>query len=195
MAFEEKCFHSLTLSFFQPKDGNLLTLQEVGMTKGTVQQRANQLARELHALEGTDNIIRILGERGVGTSAATANGAGFGRKQTALHSFFAKAAPVNKVSSVVILSDAEYDDDDRVAKRTKSGDSSSPDEVIEIDMSPEKEIVSQVMANAVAEDPEGIKADADSDEEVVSLSREKRRETPTSSEESPSSAGKKMRTL
>lgn len=112
------------------------------MVKSSIQIRANMLTRELHALEESEHLVRLLGERqavrqalaesqdgntkAVGKAAAKKKN---GKKQTALDNFFKKPSAgskkSSKVSDVIILSDDDDKDDDPVVqKKQKSKENS-----------------------------------------------------------------------
>jgi hypothetical protein len=116
----------------------------LGLTKATLQQRANQLARELHSLENSDDIIRTLEgfqskpKKPVSKNSKTKSESKKGGKngnQTAIHSFFAKTS--TKLSaSVVELSDVE----DVSSKQPEENDPATSSavhvvEIVEIDPS------------------------------------------------------------
>lgn len=92
-----------------------LSLKDSGMTKNSIQQRANQLTQELHALENNVKLLHLLGTRmnRVDREPSIANGVKDTRKkQTALHSFFAKSSQKDrKINSVVELSEDESDEE------------------------------------------------------------------------------------
>lgn len=115
-------------------------MKDLGLTKATIQQRANQLARELHSLERSDDAIRAIEDlqnkkSKPGNKNGKSKGAGpkGGKKgnQTAIHSFFAKTGGGKKSTSVVELSDGE----DESCKQAKVDDASKGDavHVVEID--------------------------------------------------------------
>ena len=87
-------------------DNALASLTALGVTKASVQQRANQLCQELHDAERRQFVLdgihkRGAEDKGIGKKA---------RKQTALSTFFSRTAPVRKQApNVVVLSDTEDD--------------------------------------------------------------------------------------
>ena len=86
--------------------------QLADLTKASIQQRANQLCRELHNLERAHLIMNEIDKRKTKQDASGANGGGPKKgKQTGLHSFFSKTAHLsnNKVTNnvAVVLSDDE----------------------------------------------------------------------------------------
>lgn len=115
------------------------SLKDLGLTKVIIQQRINQLARELHDIERNANTTRVIANFRQKDKAADAEkkekkgGTGKGSKggkkqtQTALHSFFSKTGNSKKAGSVVVLSDTE---DDSTKPKENTVD------VVEIDMSP-----------------------------------------------------------
>ncbi|CAB9496158.1 CHD3-type chromatin-remodeling factor PICKLE [Seminavis robusta] len=118
------------------------SLRDNEFTLNKVQQRANQLTRELHNLERSDDVLRFLdkrrskaGGKATGNPKAAKKGAAQKddsgkdkKKQTALESFFSKTAASSKVSSVVVeLSDAEDATKEAVARGVH---------IVPLDMSP-----------------------------------------------------------
>lgn len=150
------------------------------MTKGMIQQRANQLTRELHNLERGEAIIREIDERRNkhrdedSSNCLTLNGKKKAAKQTALESFFSRTTSVKKASSVVILTDTEDEE-----KNNKSAV-----EVIDVDMSPQRQEVAESEEQKVDEDRSG---------DVKPVSGFKRRESSSSSSEVSPSQEKKLR--
>jgi hypothetical protein len=95
------------------------SLKDLNLTKALIQLRANQLVRELHALEESEETMRRLKER---RNRAVVKRENFDRSlseihsgkstsrggiQTGLHAFFASAKSGAKKGSVVVLSDSE----------------------------------------------------------------------------------------
>jgi hypothetical protein len=102
------------------------SLKGLGLTKGMVQQRANQLVRELHAVEESEDTLRLIEER---RNRAAAKKQGFDRSlaechtnkskssgknspkgggiQTGLHAFFVSSKSGSKKQKVIVLSDDE----------------------------------------------------------------------------------------
>lgn len=143
-----------------------ISLKDLGLTRATIQQRANQLARELHNLERTDDAIRAIeglqtkakGGSKKGKSKNDVKKGGKKGNQTAIHSFFAKTGNGKKSASVVELSDGEDG-------LPKPGNDAV--HIVEIDMSPQQKDGGNQVA---ALEPEG-----------VTLSGEKRESPETSS--------------
>lgn len=88
--------------------------QLADLTKASIQQRANQLCRELHNLERSHFILTEIEKRTRKTDASGANGSGAKKaKQTGIQNFFAKTVPTSKASSVVVMLS---DDDEDIPK-------------------------------------------------------------------------------
>ena len=118
--------HSPSKAFDSPdnsivfKQGGSKTLRSLGFTRTSIQQRANQLVRELNAIDDTTETMRMLEERRnrgtikkqgydrslaeCHTSKTTPSGGGI---QTELKSFFASTKSVPKKNKVVVLSNNE----------------------------------------------------------------------------------------
>jgi hypothetical protein len=91
-----------------------LSLKDLGLSKVAIQQKVNQLVRELHSLEESEEMMRLLKER---RNRALKNHdvdkprsekiSSKGAVQTGLHAFFVSTKAVAKKEKVVILSDNE----------------------------------------------------------------------------------------
>jgi len=92
--------HAKVFNTGEPGKPEACTLMELGLTKSIVQQRANQLARELHNLERSSQILKNIEGRKEKGKLKTG-----GKKQTALSSFFAKSA--KKSANVAVLTPSE----------------------------------------------------------------------------------------
>ena len=115
-------------------------LKDLGMTSAAIQQRVNQLTRELHSLERHDNAIRAIeglqskndkGSNKTGKGKTVSKKASKKGNQTAIHSFFVKAAGGKKSASVVELSDTEES-----VKQDGADAANDSVHVVEMDMSP-----------------------------------------------------------
>ena len=121
-------------SFYSTKGVVIKSLRDLGLTKTIVQQRANQLVRELHALEESEETMRLLEERrnravskrkSSDRSLAechTSKSASRGAIQTGLHAFFRSTKSGAKKQSVVTLSDSEEKSGSAAKGKRKSGD-------------------------------------------------------------------------
>jgi hypothetical protein len=110
-----------------------LSLKDHGLTNYSIQQRCNQLTRELDGLSRSESIIRALDKRRSKSNESLKKGTSNGKKQLQLplDAFFEKAASSRKRGSVVELSDTELEAKDMT-------DLSNTDvHVVEIEMSPE----------------------------------------------------------
>jgi hypothetical protein len=110
--------------FGRPNDGgNGKTIKSVGLTKVAIQQRANQLVREMHAIDETSETMRLLEERrnrgaikkqGYDRSLAechtSKSAASKGAVQTGLRAFFSSSKKGAKPGNMVVLSDNEEND-------------------------------------------------------------------------------------
>jgi hypothetical protein len=103
------------------------------LVKSVIQQRANQLVRELHQLEESEETMRMLHERrnrsaskkqGYDSLADTgkSHARGGGGVQTGMRSFFTSTKSVSKKETVVILSDDEEEKSNSLGKRKSTGD-------------------------------------------------------------------------
>merc|ERR1711935_41690 len=103
---------------FGPPDkaaGGQTSLKDLGLTKVIIQQRINQLARELHDIERNATTTRVIAEfrqkdkaadkKEKKSGATTSSKGGKKQTQTALHSFFSKTGNSKRAGSVVVLSD------------------------------------------------------------------------------------------
>ena len=89
------------------------SLKEVGLNKAIIQQKVNQLVRELHGVEESEDIARIISQRrnrkkdsdkSRGDSASPSGGV-----QAEIRAFFVSTKTVSKKDKVVMLSDNEED--------------------------------------------------------------------------------------
>ncbi|CAJ1968173.1 unnamed protein product [Cylindrotheca closterium] len=138
-------------SGFGPDDAESLSLKQLSLTKSIIQQRANQLIREMHQSDETEETMKILHERrrrssssydkslvecGKGKSKSmSASKKGSGAKQqnktiqTGLHSFFKQTKSGSKKQSVVEILDDNSDSSRESGKRKEadgSDEASSP---------------------------------------------------------------------
>ena len=110
-------------------DGDSAAPNKPLLTKAAVQLRANQLTRELHALEDTADMLRLVGERRArsGTSLTSEkvvsesqehkekSGSATG-VQTGIQAFFAASKPVHKSpkapeNPVIVITESDGDDE------------------------------------------------------------------------------------
>lgn len=127
----------LTVRYSFEQDPSGESLRNLGFSKLSIQQRANQLVRELHAIDETAETMRLLEERrnrgamkkqGYDRSLAECHKSG-SSIQTGLKAFFASTMSVTKKQKVVLSSD--NDENGTLGKRKESPSSSqeeSPDQ-------------------------------------------------------------------
>lgn len=107
------------------------SMKEIGLTKSIIQQRANQLVRELHSCEEKEETLRMLAERRnrkpssqlhvydkslVDCNKKSSKKKGGTKIQTGLRAFFSSAKPFSKKAKTVVLSD----DDNKASTSSKS---------------------------------------------------------------------------
>ncbi len=121
-----------------PQEQSGQSFKSLGFTKLSIQQRANQLLRELHAIDETSETMRLLEERrnrgairkqGYDRSLAECHKSGSSSIQTGLKAFFASTMSASKKQKVVILSD--NDENVTLGKRKESpvsSEQSTPNE-------------------------------------------------------------------
>ena len=111
------------------KDTGEKSLKDLGLTKASIQLMTNQLVRELHTLEESEETMRLLEERknrklkrqksehsrSQGTTSAKS-----ASRQTGLHAFFTSTKSVSKKQSMVVLSDDEEPNPRASSKRKES---------------------------------------------------------------------------
>mmetsp|Transcript_9183 Transcript_9183/g.21889 ORF Transcript_9183/g.21889 Transcript_9183/m.21889 type:complete len:2363 (+) Transcript_9183:217-7305(+) len=136
-------------SGFGPADAEGLSLKQLNLTKSIVQQRANQLVRELHQSDETEETRKLLHERrkrssssydkslvecgkgkskskGRSTPKKSAGAKKTATIQTALHSFFKQTKSGSKKQSVVEVLDDNSDSSSSSGKRKQADESPSP---------------------------------------------------------------------
>jgi hypothetical protein len=88
-----------------------MSLKDHGLTNYSIQQRCNQLTRELDFLSRSESIIRALDKRRSKSNPSVKKGTSNGKKQLQLplDAFFGKAGSSREKRSVVELSDAEHE--------------------------------------------------------------------------------------
>lgn len=119
-ASETHCIeHFPSLQFDTLQTFLCLPFKDFQLSKRSIQLRANQLARELHAMEEASNSFRILEERRnihgsthaqVAKKPAVSKKSSSGGTQTGLHSFFGTSIPTARTEVITIVDD----DDDNV---------------------------------------------------------------------------------
>lgn len=101
------------------------SFRDLGFTKLSIQQRANQLVRELHAIDETSETMRLLEERrnrgalkkqGYDRSLAECHKSGSSGIQTGLKAFFTSTMNASRKQKVVLLSE---DDENAVRGKRK----------------------------------------------------------------------------
>jgi len=136
-----------TAGFGDPNDENQTdvgTLKDVGLSKPIIQQRANQLVRELHQIEESEKVIRRFDRRSLDSlaslpstpSAALSSSAEKQKKatkQTDMTSFFQRKSSGKKKKSSSVLS-VETGDNDlrRVWRKSTTVSSDSPDSLASV---------------------------------------------------------------
>ena len=117
------------------------SLKELNLTKSIIQQRANQLVRELHQMDEKEETMKILADRRTkgassnvydkslvdcnkksssSSSSSSSKKKKKGLNQTGLRSFFTATKKVSKKEKVIILSD----DDENTSSSSRSSKSS-----------------------------------------------------------------------
>jgi hypothetical protein len=140
-----------------------LSLKDHGFTNYSIQQRCNQLTRELDGLSRSESIIRALDKRRSKSNPSVKKGTSNRKKQLQLPlaAFFEKVASSGKKRSVVEMSDTELEAKDMT-------DVSNTDvHVVEIEMSPKSS------ANGCEGDHDGLRL-TDKDSTQGPLAGEKR---------------------
>jgi len=141
-------------SGFGPADAEALTLKQLNLTKSIIQQRANQLIREMHQADEQEETMKLLQERrrrssggydkslvecGEGKSKNPSNKSAGAKKaktiQTGLHAFFKQTKSGSKKQSVVEMADDETANSD---SSKASGKRKEADEANDNSSSPSK---------------------------------------------------------
>lgn len=120
------------------------SLKALGLTKSIVQQRANQLVRELHQAEEQEETMKMLQDRrnrvasktqGLDTLADCNNNTKSKKSsssaktvQTGLRAFFASTKTNSKKEKVVVLSDDEAGSDDSKSAAKRKGEMTSDED-------------------------------------------------------------------
>ena len=136
-----------TAGFGDPDDENQTdvgTLKDVGLSKPIIQQRANQLVRELHQIEESEKVIRRFDRRSLDSLASlpstpsaslssSAEKQKKATKQTDMMSFFQRKSSGMKKKSSSVLS-VETDDNDlrRAWRNSTTRSNDSPDSLASV---------------------------------------------------------------
>lgn len=169
LLLESLCEHGfgnvlMARGFGSSSSDHELTLKELGVSKSALQIRANQLTRELHALEETAVLIETIGERKALTESKSRensmSGVSVGAKKQTLHSFFSKSQKsqhgkkTKVVSDVIVLSDTEIDDDQKKQVKENAQKNGTKASVIVVDIDDDdddnKDEAKGVVGNAAA---------------------------------------------
>lgn len=121
------------------------SLKDIGLSKPIIQQRANQLVRELHQLEESEKVLRRFDRRSLDSLASLPSNASSSSaskkssvekkkatKQTDMMSFFQRKSYEKKIKPSAVLSVETSDNDIRRDWRRSSGSSSSPDSLASV---------------------------------------------------------------
>jgi hypothetical protein len=135
-----------TAGFGAPDDDDIGTLKDIGLSKPIIQQRANQLVRELHLIEESEKVLRRFDRRSLdslaslpsasnsSSSSSTSANNKKAIKQTDMMSFFQPRSSEKKKKRPSSVGSVETADSDlrRGWRKSSGSNSTSPDSLASV---------------------------------------------------------------